>query len=137
MAPRVRWVHSRSAGLDNVLIPAVVESSAIVTNSKGVFTPALSEFVIAAILYFARDFRRMIRSQVEGVWDPYSIVEVNQQTLGIIGYGDIGQAVGQRARALGMRVVAMRQRRAFGRRSLCRAGFSIDPNRNCWLSRIT
>jgi phosphoglycerate dehydrogenase-like enzyme len=110
MAPRVRWVHSRSAGLDNVLIPAVVESSTIVTNGRGVFTDALAEFVIAAILYFARDFRRMIRNQMAGFWDPYSIVEMNRQTLGIIGYGDIGQAVAQRARALGMRVLALRQR---------------------------
>ena len=106
----MRWVHSRSVGLDNVLIPAVVESAAVVTNGRGVFTDALAEFVIAAILYFARDFRRMIRSQAAGIWDPFSIVEVSKQTLGIIGYGDIGQAAARRARALGMRVIALRQR---------------------------
>ena len=59
-----------------MLIPAVVESPTIVTNGRGVFTDALAEFVIAAILYFARDFRRMIRNQMAGVWDPYSIVEI-------------------------------------------------------------
>jgi phosphoglycerate dehydrogenase-like enzyme len=110
MAPRVRWIHSRSAGLDNVLIPAVAESPVVLTNGRGIFSAALAEFAIGAVvLYFARDFRRLIRSQMAGAWDQYSIVEAGKQTIGIIGYGDIGHAVAQRARALGMRVVALRR----------------------------
>src|SRR6185369_11152026 len=105
MAPRVRWVHSRSAGLDNVLIPALVDSPVVLTNGRGIFSAALAEFVIGAVLYFARDFRRLVRNQMAGVWDPFSIVEAGKQTIGIIGYGDIGHAVAERARALGMRVV--------------------------------
>ena len=62
----VRWVHSRSAGLDNLLFPELVESPVPLTNGSGVFSQSLGEFALAAILYFAKDFRRMIRNQMAG-----------------------------------------------------------------------
>jgi phosphoglycerate dehydrogenase-like enzyme len=110
IAPRVKWVHSRAAGLDGLLFPALVESPVILTNGRGVFSQSLGEFAVAAALYFAKDFRRMIRSQEAGRWDPFDIEEVNGQTMGIVGYGDIGRACASRAKALGMKVLALRRR---------------------------
>lgn len=107
---RVRWIHSRSAGLEQVLFPELIESKAILTNGSGVFSPSLGEFALAAILYFAKDFRRMIRNQIAGVWQPFNVTMVSGQTLGIIGYGSIGSALAARARALGMTVLGLRRR---------------------------
>jgi len=110
MAPRVRWVHSRSAGLDTVWFPALRESSVPLTNGRGVFSQPLGEFVIGAALFFAKDFRRMVRSQQAGVWDPFDVVPLEGQTMGIVGYGDIGRAIATRAHAMGMKVLALRRR---------------------------
>jgi phosphoglycerate dehydrogenase-like enzyme len=110
VAPRVGWVHSRSAGLDSVLFPELIESPAVLTNGRGVFSQSLGEFAIGAVLFFAKDFRRMIRSQEQGRWDPFDVTEVRGQTMGIAGYGDIGRAVASRAKAMGMRVIAVRRR---------------------------
>ena len=110
VAPRVRWVHTRAAGLDNLLFPELVASPAVLTNGSGVFSHSLGEFVLASILYFAKDFRRMIRSQMEGRWDPFNVVEISGQTVGIVGYGDIGRAVATRVRHMGMRVFGMTRR---------------------------
>jgi phosphoglycerate dehydrogenase-like enzyme len=109
MAPRVRWIHVRSAGLDN-LLPALIESPATVTNGTGVFSQSLGEWVLGAILYFAKDFRRLIASQAAGKWAPFEVTEICGQTVGIVGYGDIGRAVGTRAHAMGMRVLGMTRR---------------------------
>lgn len=109
MAPGVQWVHSRSAGLDTVLFPELVESSVILTNARGVFSQSLGEFAIAAALFFAKDLRRMVRSQEAGRWDQFDITEIRGKTMGIVGYGDIGKAVASRAKAMGMRVVALRR----------------------------
>jgi phosphoglycerate dehydrogenase-like enzyme len=109
MCPQVQWVHSRAAGLDNVLFPELVESPVPLTNGSGVFSQPLGEFALGAILYFAKDFRRMIRSQVAGVWDAFDITEVSGQTVGIVGYGDIGRAVATRVRAMGMHVLAVKR----------------------------
>ena len=107
MAPRVRWVHSRSAGLDELLFPELVESPVPLTNARGVFSEILGEFVIAAALFFAKGLRRMVTSQAAGVWDQFDTVEVNGQTMGVIGLGDIGKAAARRAEAMGMRVIGM------------------------------
>ncbi len=109
MCPKVRWVHSRSAGLDTVLFPALAESAVPLTNGRGVFSQSLGEFALGAILYFAKDFRRMVRNQEAGRWEPFDIVEVAGQTVGILGYGDIGRAVATRVRAMGMRVLAVKR----------------------------
>ena len=109
MCPRVQWVHSRSAGLDGVLSPDIVGSPVPVTNGSGVFSPPLGEFALGAILYFAKDFRRMIRTQEAGMWEQFDMPEIAGQTVGIIGYGDIGRAVATRVRAMGMRVLAVKR----------------------------
>jgi len=110
MAPRVRWLHSASAGVENVLFPALIESKVPVTNSRGLFSEALAEFVLAAILLFAKDLPRMLRSREAGRWDPFDIELIQGRWLAILGYGDIGRAVAQRARAFGMKIAALRQR---------------------------
>jgi phosphoglycerate dehydrogenase-like enzyme len=107
--PRVRWVHSRAAGLDNLLFPELVESPVPLTNGSGVFSQSLGEFALAAILYFAKDFRRMIRNQMAGRWEQFDVHEIAGQTVGIVGYGDIGRAVATRVRSMGMRVLALKR----------------------------
>jgi phosphoglycerate dehydrogenase-like enzyme len=109
MSPHVRWVHSRSAGLDNLLFPELVNSPVTLTNGRGVFSQSLGEFVLGAILYFAKDFRRMVKSQMAGQWEQFDITEISGQTVGIVGYGDIGRAVATRVRAMGMRVLAVKR----------------------------
>jgi len=115
LAPRLRWVHARSAGLDGVLFPALVESPVVLTNSRGVYSVPLGEFVLAAVLHFAKDLRRMVSSQEEGRWDPFDVTEVRGQTLGIVGYGDIGERIAERARGFGLHVLALSRRHAEGR----------------------
>ena len=107
--PGVRWVHSRAAGLDNSLFPELVQSSVPLTNGTGVFSQALGEFALAAILYFAKDFPRMLRNQKAGRWEQFLVDEIAGQTVGIVGYGDIGRAVASRAHAMGMRVLALKR----------------------------
>jgi phosphoglycerate dehydrogenase-like enzyme len=107
--PGVHWVHFRSAGLDRLLFPELVESAVPLTNGSGVFSPSLGEFALAAILFFAKDFRRMIRNQEAGRWEQFDVDEISGQTVGIVGYGDIGRAVASRVHAMEMKVLALKR----------------------------
>jgi phosphoglycerate dehydrogenase-like enzyme len=109
MCADVRWVHSRSAGLDSILFPELVASKVPLTNGSGVFSLSLGEFALGAILFFAKDFRRMIRNQMAGVWEQFDVEEIDTQTVGIVGYGDIGEAVAKRVHAMGMTVLALKR----------------------------
>jgi phosphoglycerate dehydrogenase-like enzyme len=109
-APGLRWIHARSAGLDRVLVPEVVAHPAVVTNGRGAFSPALAEFVLAALLFFAKDLRRLVAQQAAGAWEAFDSERLEGRTVGIVGYGDIGRAVASRLRPLGTRILALRRR---------------------------
>jgi phosphoglycerate dehydrogenase-like enzyme len=109
-AKQVRWVHSISAGVEGILFPALTASPVPLTNSRGVYKESLGEFVVASILFFAKDLRRMLRNQALGRWEQFDVEEIAGQTLGIVGYGEIGRAAARKAKALGMRVLALRRR---------------------------
>lgn len=109
MCANVRWVHSRSVGLERTLFPELVASPVPLTNGAGVFSPSLGEFALGAILYFAKDFRRMIRNQMSAVWEAFDVMPISGETVGIIGYGDIGRAVATRARSMGMKVLGVKR----------------------------
>jgi phosphoglycerate dehydrogenase-like enzyme len=110
----VRWIHTLAAGVESLPFDRLRESEIVVTNSRGLFADALGEFAIAAMFWFAKDLRRLMRNQQDRRWEPYDVTRLEGQTAGIIGYGGIGHAVGSRASALGMRVLTYSRRRELG-----------------------
>ncbi len=108
--PDLRWFHSRSAGLEGVLVPELRANPTVVTNGRGAFSHSLAEFVLAALLFFLKDLRRLVRRQEAGVWDPEDMEMLHGRTLGIVGYGDIGRATAALVRPLGVKVLALRRR---------------------------
>ena len=65
---------------------------------------------MGAVLFFAKGFRRLVRSQEAGVWDQFDTAEVAGQTMGVIGFGDIGKAVARRAEAMAKLAAAVAAR---------------------------
>jgi phosphoglycerate dehydrogenase-like enzyme len=110
----VRWVHSLAAGVETLPFDLLRRSEAVVTNSRGLYAEALGEFAIAAMLWFARDLRRLHANQCARNWEPYTVERLEGKCVGIVGYGGIGEAVGRRALALGMSVVGVRRRQESG-----------------------
>ncbi|MFZ2492786.1 MAG: D-2-hydroxyacid dehydrogenase [Thermoanaerobaculia bacterium] len=114
----VRWIHTLGAGVEAMPFDLLRGSDVVVTNSRGLYADALGEFVIAAMLWFARDLRRMTRNQDAGRWEPFTIERLEGTTVGIIGFGGVGQAIGRRAAAMGMHVLTVRRQQEFGEPSV-------------------
>jgi phosphoglycerate dehydrogenase-like enzyme len=110
LATRVRWVHALSAGVEHILSPEIIASPVPLTNGRGVFRRPLAEWAVSAMLHFQYDHRRLIRQQEAGVWEAFDIEELHGTTIGIVGYGEIGRAVAERAKPFGCRIVALRRR---------------------------
>ena len=108
-ARHLRWIHTLGAGVEKLPFDLLRETDIIITNSRGVYADALGEFVIAALLWFAKDFRHLVDNQAARKWEALEVERLEGATLGIIGYGSIGQAVGRRAEGLGMRVAGARR----------------------------
>lgn len=110
----VRWIHTLAAGVEFLPFDLLRRSEVVVTNSRGLYADGLGEFAIAAMLWFAKDLRRLVRNQEASRWEPFTVARLEGQTAGIIGYGGIGHAVARRASALGMRIIAVRRRQELG-----------------------
>ena len=108
-APKLEWIHGRYAGLDAILCPELIESHVPLTNGSGSFSQSLGEWVMCGALYFAKDLPRMLQAKAEKKWINFDVLELSTQTIGIVGHGDIGRAIARRAKAFGMKVLALRR----------------------------
>jgi len=116
-AGRLKWFHSGAAGVGGSLKAGMRERGVAMTNSAGVYADPLAEWAIGGMLYFARGFDIAVGAMRKKSW-PYEelagaespLRELAGSTVAIIGYGGIGRAIGMRAKALGMQVLAVRAR---------------------------
>jgi phosphoglycerate dehydrogenase-like enzyme len=109
-APHLAWVHSATSGVERALTPAARERGLIVTNARGVFSRPIAEYVLMMILAVSRRLPQLLELQRERTWQPLEGAELRDVTVGIVGLGSIGRAVGALATAFGCRVVAIRRR---------------------------
>jgi phosphoglycerate dehydrogenase-like enzyme len=108
-APRLRWVHSASAGVDRIATPVVRERGIVVTNARGVFSRPIAEYVVMMSLAIARRLPQLLELQRERTWQPLRGRELAELTVAIIGYGSIGEEVARLLRPFGCRVIATRR----------------------------
>ncbi len=107
-ADRLRVVARAGIGVDNVDVDAATRRGVVVANAPQSNIITAAEHTMALLLALARNVPQAHAALVGGTWDRarFSGVELNEKTLGIIGFGRIGQLVAGRARAFGMRVIA-------------------------------
>ncbi len=113
-APRLTWVHSASTGVERALTPQARERGIVITNARGVFSRPIAEYVLMMILAISRRLPQLLELQRERTWQPLEGAELRDVTVGIVGLGSIGRAVGALATAFGCRVIATRRRPAAG-----------------------
>jgi len=109
-APGLRWNHSWRAGVDDELFPELVDSSVELTSSTGNGAVPLAEHAMMLMLMLDRDAPRWAEAQRARTWDRYVHGELAGSTVGIIGLGQAGRDLAQKARAFHMRVLGVRAR---------------------------
>ena len=109
-APRLRWVHSPSAGVDADLSPEMLASSVVLTSSAGNGGISLAEHSMLLMLMLNRDVPRWMRAQAEHRWDHFLHSELAGLTVGIYGLGNSGLDLALKAKAFHMRVLGIRRR---------------------------
>ena len=124
-ARKLRWIHSTTAAVHALLIPEVVASDVVVTNSRNVHGPVVAEHAMALIyalakrLHVARDEQHKKRWAKDILWDsPARPRELAGATLVLVGLGAIGENIARAAHAIGMHVIGVREHPNRGSRSV-------------------
>jgi phosphoglycerate dehydrogenase-like enzyme len=125
-ARRVRWVHSLGAGVEKLLFPALIESPVPLTNARGVFKRSLAEFAVLGILFHTKHVRRLLDNQRECRWQPFAVDWAHNRTLGVVGFGEIGRECARLAKALGLKIHALRRSAARPDDALVDCAFGPD-----------
>ncbi|MBK5234026.1 MAG: phosphoglycerate dehydrogenase, partial [Thermoleophilia bacterium] len=107
-ADRMKVIGRAGTGVDNVDIPAATKRGIIVANAPESNSVAAAEHTLALALALFRNVPQAHGSLVAGRWDrgKYKGAELYGKTLGVIGFGRIGQLVAKRAQAFDMEVLA-------------------------------
>lgn len=112
-APRLRYIGVMATGYNVVDMNAARDFNIIVSNIPAYSTPSVAQLVFAFILAFSNQVSAYNKSVKEGDWvsskdfsyQVKPLIEIKDKTLGIVGFGQIGQAVAKISLAFGMRVI--------------------------------
>jgi D-3-phosphoglycerate dehydrogenase len=107
-ASRLKVIGRAGVGVDNVDVDAATRRGIVVANAPESTVVSAAEHTIGLLVALARNIPQAHAALKDGRWErkSYGGVELAGKTLGVLGFGRIGQQVARRAAGLGMRVVA-------------------------------
>lgn len=115
-AKKLRWLHSPATGIHQLMYPEMIASDVVVTNAREIHGPVVAEHAIALVLALAKRLPQAMRYQAKKHWAQQTLWderprprEVAGATVAVVGMGSIGREFTARAKALGMRVLAVRE----------------------------
>ena len=109
-AKRLRWLQLNFAGSDNYCTPGLLAPEVILTNATGAYGLAISECMIAGILYHIKKLGAYQRNMDRHLWhDEGEVRSIEGSVTLVVGLGDIGSAFARKMDALGSRVYGIRR----------------------------
>ncbi|MCL4305899.1 D-2-hydroxyacid dehydrogenase [bacterium] len=112
-APKLKWVHLTSAGVDHSLFQKLIDSEVILTNSRGLHARPMAEWVMGALLYWAQRFEYADQWRHTRNWkNQKKKITLERNTLAgksalVVGFGEVGKGIADLLLAAGMRVEAI------------------------------
>ena len=115
-ARKLKWIHSPAAAVHQLMFPALINSSVVLTNSGDVHGPVVAEHGIAVLLALAKRLPQAMRYQQKKHWAQETLWqehprprEIAGETVVVVGMGSIGREFASRAKSLSMKVLAVRE----------------------------
>jgi phosphoglycerate dehydrogenase-like enzyme len=106
-APKLKWVQALTTGTETLTAPGVLPKHVILTSTRGIHGPQMSELAFLNMIALARDFRRMLRNQSEARWDQWNQPILDGKILVVVGLGLLAEHLAERAKLFGMHVIGV------------------------------
>ena len=140
--PQLKIVANHAVGFDNIDVAACTAAGVLATNTPDVLTETTADTAFALLMAAARrlgEGERFLRAEQPWIWGPLMMLgqDVHHKTIGIVGFGRIGQAVARRAKGFGMRRDLRRRVPAPAPTSRPRPAPSVASSTTCWRRRTS
>ena len=103
-ASKLKWVHAMTTGVDYIVKLPSLKKEVILTSTRGIHGPQVSEMAFLLMLALNRNFPEGVRNQDKGVWERWPGKLLWRKKVGILGVGVIGEEIARKAKAFGMEV---------------------------------
>jgi phosphoglycerate dehydrogenase-like enzyme len=103
-ASSLKWVHVTAAGVSQLLFDELIQSDVVYTNSRGVLSRAIAEFVLGFVLDIAKDSQGSFKLQQQQRWQHRVTRKIQGQRALVVGTGSIGREIASLFRAVGLQV---------------------------------
>lgn len=102
----LKWIQIYQTGVEKLPLSQLIKREILVTNIKGIYGTAMSEYVMSKVLFFSREINRFQKNKELKRYDRTELVdEINGKNIGIFGTGLIGKEVAKMAKLFNMRVL--------------------------------
>ncbi|MGY9056231.1 MAG: D-2-hydroxyacid dehydrogenase [Alphaproteobacteria bacterium] len=109
MAPKLKWVYATSAGIEDLMPLDWLPPGVVLTNNSGTHFPKTREFVSMMLVMLHAKMPALITNQRERKWEKLFASLIGGLTVTVIGFGALGTATAEAARALGLKVNVVRR----------------------------
>jgi phosphoglycerate dehydrogenase-like enzyme len=106
---RLRWIHSTSAGVENMAPFDWLPKGATLTNSRGIHAPKSGEFGLLALLMLNDNMPQHSENQRAHRWGRVFATPIAGKTAVVLGMGNMGRAAAEKAKLLGVRIIGVQR----------------------------
>jgi D-2-hydroxyacid dehydrogenase (NADP+) len=106
-AGKLRWIHAMTTGTDAIVGARTLRPEVVVTNTRGIHGPQMTEMAFMYMLNLSRRYREMLENQKRHVWKRWDQVRLYGKTVAILGVGLISETLAPRCKAFGMTVLGV------------------------------
>jgi D-2-hydroxyacid dehydrogenase (NADP+) len=106
-ASKLKWIQAKTAGVDALVNLPSLRKEVLLTSSRGIHGPQMSEMAILLMLALNRNLPQMVRNQDQKVWERWPGKLLYQKKVGILGVGVIGEEIANKCKTFGMTVIGI------------------------------
>ena len=103
-ASKLQWIHTITTGVDYLINLPSLRKEVLISCSRGVHVPQMSEMALLFMLALNRNLPQFIRNQDKRVWERWPTRLLFRKKVGILGVGAIGEEIARKCRVFGMTV---------------------------------
>jgi phosphoglycerate dehydrogenase-like enzyme len=106
-SPKLKWVQALTSGTETLTAPGVLPPHVLLTSTRGIHGPQMSELALLDMIALNRNFRAMQRNQAAAKWEGWNQPILHGRTVVVVGLGILAEHLAERCKLFGMKTIGI------------------------------